>query len=288
MSERPKALEYLNEASTILSELGDRKKLASVLSTLCVIHNDLSEFNKALEYGNRALQIKREIGDQAGEAIAINNVGSSYAGMGEYDKALDAWVQVRAIHKSLGELAGEGIALNNIGWVYAMVGDYDKALDFYNQALAPFRKLGDMSGTATTLSNIGVNYADKKDFRKALQIHQEVLAIRVDDSLGRANHAQQHRRLLRQSRRQSEGPRVLQPGSSLHRKLGTKKTSGHGDSEFRHVLSRYRPRLRKRSNTSWSRKRSVARSAIRSAKRPVWATWRSSNAIAGTCSKRTS
>ena len=223
MSERPKALEYLNEASTILSELGDRKKLASVLSTLCVIHNDLSEFNKALEYGNRALQIKREIGDQAGEAIALNNVGSSYAGMGEYDKALDAWVQVRAIHKSLGELAGEGIALNNIGWVYAMVGDYDKALDFYNQALAPFRKLGDMSGTATTLSNIGVNYADKKDFRKALQIHQEVLAIRVDDSLGRAITLNNIGGCYANLGDKVKALEYYSQAVALHRKLGTKK-----------------------------------------------------------------
>jgi CHAT domain-containing protein/Tfp pilus assembly protein PilF len=223
LSERNKALEYLNEAATILSEIGDRTKQASVFSTLCVIYNDLSEFNKALEYGNRALQIKREIGDRAGEAVALNNVGSSYAGLGEYEKALDAWVQVRAIHKSLGELAGEGIALNNIGWVYAMVGDYDKALDFYNQALPPFRKLKDLYGTATTLSNIGVNYADQKNFRKALEIHQEVLAIRVDDSLGRAITLNNIAGCYSNLGDKAKALDFYSQAVALHRKLGTKR-----------------------------------------------------------------
>jgi CHAT domain-containing protein/tetratricopeptide (TPR) repeat protein len=223
MSERPKALEYLNEAVTILTELGDRTKQSSVFSTLCVVYNDMSEFNRALDYGNRALQMKREIGDRTGQAVALNNLGSSYAGLGEYEKALDAWIQVRAIHKSLGELAGEGIALNNIGWAYATVGDYDKALDFYNQALVPFRKLNDMFGTATTLSNIAVNYADKKDFRKALEINLEVLAIRVDDTLGRAITLNNIGGCYANLGDKAKALDFYNQAMALQRKLGTKK-----------------------------------------------------------------
>lgn len=55
MSERAKAREYLLEAAKMFGELGDRSKQATVFSTLCVIYNDMSEFNTALEYGNRGL-----------------------------------------------------------------------------------------------------------------------------------------------------------------------------------------------------------------------------------------
>lgn len=186
ISERAKAIEYLNEAVTILGEVGDRSKQATALSSLCVIHNDLSEFQKGLDYCNRSLKIKREVNDRAGEATTLNNIGAAYSGWGEYQKALDAYLQARAIHKSLGERSGEGVTLNNIAWVYAMLGDYDKAIEIYNQALPPFREVGYKYGIATTLSNIGVNYADKKDFRKALEIHLEVLPLRSDEPHGLA------------------------------------------------------------------------------------------------------
>lgn len=182
-------LDYLNQAVTILTELGDRSRRASVLTSICVVHNDLSEYKKALDYCNQSLQLKREVGDKSGEATSLNNLGAVYSSSGQYQQALDAYLQSRDIHKSLGELMGEGITLNNIGWVYATTGDYEKAIDFYNQALVPLRAVKYQYGVAMTLSNIGVTYADMKDFRKSLDIHLQVLPLRLEnnDREGRAS-----------------------------------------------------------------------------------------------------
>jgi CHAT domain-containing protein len=188
IGERPKALEYLTEVSTILGEMGDRSRRASVLGNLCVINNDLSDYQKAFNLCNEALQIKRSVGDKTGEATQLNNLGSVYASSGQYQKALDAYLQARDIHRSLGERGGEGVTLNNVAWVYATLGEYEKAIDIYNQALVPMREIKYTYGIAKILSNIAVNYADLKDFRKALEINLEVLPLRPEsnDREGRA------------------------------------------------------------------------------------------------------
>jgi CHAT domain-containing protein/Tfp pilus assembly protein PilF len=188
IGERPRALEYLTQVTTILGDMGDRSRRASVLGNLCVINNDLSDYKKAFDLCSQALQIKREVGDKSGEATQLNNLGSVYASSGQYQKALDAYLQARDIHKSLGERGGEGVTLNNVGWVYAMLGEYEKAIDIYNQALVPMKEIKYTYGTAKILSNIAVNYADLKDFRKALEINLEVLPLRPEsnDREGRA------------------------------------------------------------------------------------------------------
>ena len=188
IGERPKALEYLAQVTTLLGDMGDRSRRASVLGNLCVINNDLSNYEKAFGLCNQALRIKREVGDRTGEATQLNNLASVYASSGEYQKALDAYLQARDIHKSLGERGGEGVTLNNVAWVYAMIGEYEKAIDIYNQALVPMKEIKYTYGIAKILSNIAVNYADLKDFRKALEINLEVLPLRPEsnDREGRA------------------------------------------------------------------------------------------------------
>ena len=188
IGERPKALEYLSQVTTILGEMGDRSRRASVLGNLCVINNDLSDYKKAFGLCNEALRIKREVGDKTGEATQLNNLGSVYASSGDYQKALNAYLQARDIHRSLGERGGEGVTLNNVAWVYATIGEYDKAIEVYNQALVPMREIKYTYGIAKILSNIAVNYADLKDFRKALEINLEVLPLRPEsnDREGRA------------------------------------------------------------------------------------------------------
>ncbi len=188
IGERPKALEYLSQVTTILAQMNDPSRRASVLGNQCVINNDMSNFKKAFDLCNEALRIKREVGDKSGEATQLNNLGSVYASSGQYQKALDAYMQSNAIHKSLGERNGDGVTLNNVAWVYASIGQYEKAIDIYNQALVPLKEIKYTYGIARTLSNIGVNYADLKDYRKALDIHLEVLALRPEnnDREGRA------------------------------------------------------------------------------------------------------
>ena len=188
IGERPKALEYLTQVTTILGQMNDRSRRASVLGNLCVINNDLSDFKKAFDLCDEALRIKREVGDKSGEATQLNNLGSVYASSGQYQKALDAYMQANSIHKSLGERGGEGVTLNNVAWVYATIGEYERAIDIYNQALVPMREFKNVYGEAKILSNIAVNYADLKDFRKALEINLEVLSLRPEsnDREGRA------------------------------------------------------------------------------------------------------
>jgi tetratricopeptide (TPR) repeat protein len=86
--------------------------LASTLSTL-------GQKPKALEYYEQALRIWREVGDRAGEGTTLNSLGAVYDALGQKSKALEYYEQALQISKEVGAHAGEGITLHNIGIIFS-------------------------------------------------------------------------------------------------------------------------------------------------------------------------
>ena len=159
LGEKQKALDYYNQALSLMWAVGDtlprnRPVEATTLNNIGLVYFNLGEKQKALDFFNQALPILRAVSNRPVEATTLNNIGAVYSDLGEKQKALDYYNQALPIYRSVGDSSGEAGTLNNIGFVYSDLGEKQKALDYYNQALPLIRAVGDPSGEATILDNI--------------------------------------------------------------------------------------------------------------------------------------
>jgi CHAT domain-containing protein/Tfp pilus assembly protein PilF len=177
LGEKPKALEYYNQALPLSRVVGDRGGEAGILNNIGLVYDALGEKPKALEYYNRALPLSRAVGNRSVEATTLNNIGLVYSVLGEKPKALEYYNRALPLSRAVGNRSVEATTLNNIGGVYDDLGEKPKALDYYNQALPILRAVGDRSGEATTLNNIGLVYSALGEKPKALDYYNQALPI---------------------------------------------------------------------------------------------------------------
>ncbi|MEC4867887.1 MAG: tetratricopeptide repeat protein, partial [Jaaginema sp. PMC 1078.18] len=180
LGEKQQALDYYNQALLLKRAVGDKGGEASTLSNIGVLYNFLGEKQQALDYLNQALPILRTVGDKGGEASTLSNIGLVYSSLGEKQQALDYYNQALPLRRAVGDRRGEASTLSNIGLVYSSLGNQQQALDYYNQALPILRTVGDRRGEATTLNNIGLVYNSLGEKQQALNYYNQALPLRRD------------------------------------------------------------------------------------------------------------
>jgi len=95
----------------------------------------LGEAHKAIEFHEQALTIVREIGDRRGEGNALGNLGSAYADLGDTHKAIEFYEQHLAIAREIGDRRGESISLGNMGLALLSLENHQKASDVLLQSI---------------------------------------------------------------------------------------------------------------------------------------------------------
>ncbi|HUF38050.1 MAG TPA: tetratricopeptide repeat protein, partial [Anaerolineales bacterium] len=158
LGQRARALEYYQQALTIMEEIGDRSGLAGTLNNIGAVYDNLGQWTRALEYYQQALPIREEVGDRSGLAVTLSNIGLVYDNLGQRARALEYYQQALPIREEVGDRSGLAVTLNNIGAVYDNLGQWTRALEYYQQALPIREEVGDRSGLAGTLNNIGAVY----------------------------------------------------------------------------------------------------------------------------------
>jgi CHAT domain-containing protein len=66
------------------------------------VYSDFGQYPKALDYYQQALTIMRELGDKKGESADLNNLGVLYKTLGKYQKAKDAFQDSLTIRIAIG------------------------------------------------------------------------------------------------------------------------------------------------------------------------------------------
>ena len=73
-----KAIEYLQKAIVVKSEIGDRKGEVSCYGNLGTVFHSLGHYDKAKENLQKALVIKSETGDREGQVTDYGNLGGMF------------------------------------------------------------------------------------------------------------------------------------------------------------------------------------------------------------------
>jgi len=172
-----KAIEYYQLALTIAKETGDRRAEGNALGNLGLAYSDLGQVDKAIEYFQMALTIARETGDRRAEGNALGNLGLAYYSLGQVDKAIEYYQLALTIAKETGDRRAEGNALGNLGLAYSDLGQMDKAIEYFQMALTIARETGDRRAEGSDLGNLGNAYKNLGQVDKAIEYYQLALTI---------------------------------------------------------------------------------------------------------------
>ena len=103
---------------------------------------NLGDPHKALDYCEQALSLLREVGDVRGEASTLNNIGMVWQNLGHYAKALDFYEQTLSLLRQIGDVRVEAITLSNIAIILWEQEDRATALESMQTARAIKVRIG--------------------------------------------------------------------------------------------------------------------------------------------------
>jgi tetratricopeptide (TPR) repeat protein len=153
---RPAAEQLLAAAR----QSGDRRREATALTDLGILHREEGDAQKAVPLLEEALRIMRELGDRAGEQDVLGPLGLATLAVGQPRPALQLLKQAHAYAQETGEPFALKASFGNLGYACAALHDHARAIGFYEQALALARQLGDRKHEAELLWYLAIQHAE--------------------------------------------------------------------------------------------------------------------------------
>lgn len=139
----PKALEYLDQALQIYTELNNEEGMSVVYANQAAIYLTDDDLVNALKYLDKSLVIQQKIGNTFGIATCLYNRAMVNKDMGKFDDALKDFEDVMTIFKQIGDQESIADAHYGIGSIYIAKGQNKRAIVMCEQAL----KIGNSLGT---------------------------------------------------------------------------------------------------------------------------------------------
>ena len=155
----------------------DAKEESATLSTIGTVYKDLSEKQKALDYLNQGLQVARTAGDKIGEAWALDGLGNVYEQFGDKKEAIGILEQALTLWRATGHRNGELNTLNNLGVTYYALDEKQKTLEYFELARTICHDLHNQSDEASLLNNLAAAYGSLGNYAKDLELETVVLDI---------------------------------------------------------------------------------------------------------------
>jgi CHAT domain-containing protein/tetratricopeptide (TPR) repeat protein len=182
VGEHIQAIEVLQQALKIQTEVGDRQGQVYSLSNLGTAHLVLGQYAEAIAAFQQALPITQTLKDTAGEGFAVFSLGRAYQHLGQYPQAREFLQQALEIQQQLQNPAGEAQILTEIGAINLLTAQYPQAIEVYQQSAKLQQQLGDHSGEAHALSALGTTYRLLGQLEEAIAFHEQALALYRDRS----------------------------------------------------------------------------------------------------------
>jgi CHAT domain-containing protein/TPR repeat protein len=180
VGDHAQAIDVLQQALKIQTELGDRQGQIYSLSNLGTAHLVLGQYAEAIDYFQQALPLTQEVKDVASEGFAVFSLGRAYSNLGQYPQAQEFFQQALAIQQQLKNPAGEAQILTEIGAIDLLTAQYPQAIEVYQRSIKLQQQLGNHSGEAHALSALGTTYRLLGQLEEAIAFQQQALALYRD------------------------------------------------------------------------------------------------------------
>ena len=179
------------------------------------------EYPAAVRRLEGALALYRELGDRRGVAGILSSLGSVAREQSRYARARELQTEALAEFEALGDRRGMAGARDSLGFAAWLEGDFATTTAECTQALAAFTELGDAEGAAGAELNLGVAamYQGEHEAAAAALARSGELAEQVGFREGVA-WALHERGLLAVRRGEPGAAALLHEALDIHRDLG--------------------------------------------------------------------
>jgi len=166
-----KAIEYGEEALTMLDEIDDEFSKATFLNDLGCAYYNQKDFEAAIKYIERSLKIAKAIGHLPLQAATLNGLGVIYWGQRKYEKALEKYFLALEIQEEIKDQGLGAMTLSNIGLLFYSLKNFDKSLEYFFKALEIQEELGNTRDIALVKQNIANVYSNQNKPEKTLEYY---------------------------------------------------------------------------------------------------------------------
>jgi tetratricopeptide (TPR) repeat protein/transcriptional regulator with XRE-family HTH domain len=135
---------------------GDARAEATALSHLGFVEWERGRYRQAIDYQNQALTLLRALDDPIGQARALHRLSLVQRGLGDLDEAWANAMEVLRLCRAHGERLGQARALHLLGTLSLARGRYAEAGEHLRASLALQNPLADQRSHSVTVKELGV------------------------------------------------------------------------------------------------------------------------------------
>jgi len=242
ISDRGRAVAFLQEAVDIWKQLGDKGQECNSLINLGAALRDTGDSILALTAANQATGICLETGNKSLSASSYYFLGGIYLSRNEMGKAVESLKKGLTLVREAKDISLEILILEILGQAYVRSGDDANAKIAFEHALSLARQSNNVSGTVsiliglTTLSNrtsdfeLAVKYGElgleARKQSKLLPDHAEFLYVLSQSYTGKGEFAKavaslrEARELFRSANRLMDVARTFHAEGAVHEQAG--------------------------------------------------------------------
>jgi CHAT domain-containing protein len=117
------------------SPINQKESQIRLLNEEAMKISEQGQLNEALQRLEKALTMSTEVGERFWEAVTLNNIGRIYQKQANYSQALQSYQQALLINRELGDRVQLGKTYSNIGFLYDIQNQPELAVFFYKHCL---------------------------------------------------------------------------------------------------------------------------------------------------------
>ena len=175
-----RATSLLEESLEVWRTVGDKKRIATALSTLGVGAQRQGNYEQATARFEESLPLLREVGEKQWTAIVLSSLGLIALYQGNHERARRLCEESLALFRDSGDARGIASALTNLGMMCLERGDDAQAVRLCEESLSLRREMGDKGGSAHTLVMLGRVALSGHQYQQADAYYKGSLALCQD------------------------------------------------------------------------------------------------------------
>ncbi|MBI3039053.1 tetratricopeptide repeat protein [bacterium] len=174
------AREKYESALSLLTEIGDKTCVASLLGDFGCYWLARRDLERAVEFLDKSRLANREVGNQLLEGLSLTNLGIIYQEMGRFDQAENAFLQAISLGKELYDRRLQGFSLGYLGFLFQEEGRFVEAINSFREAINSCNEIGELSYHGFYLAALGSCLACNGSFSEADSIFSSLNTMRQE------------------------------------------------------------------------------------------------------------
>ncbi|GBO52615.1 hypothetical protein APA_284 [Pseudanabaena sp. lw0831] len=151
-----KVLEILKKLPKSLTSLPQIQKMEQAIIALFNTNPSSKDPQAQLKSALSLLEFFKQSGNRAYEASMLSQVGSIYSELNQASQAIASHQQALDIYRSIGDRAGLGSALYSLGLAYTLSDQSEKAFQAFHDSIPYAREVGDRNRESKLVGNLGL------------------------------------------------------------------------------------------------------------------------------------